>query len=125
MRMNTSGVEPGRGGELAEDQEGAGTREPAALRVEEELRAVPHVQERASAAQVTPECLRGLPADRHDPLLRPLADAADDACVEVDARLLETNGFADPQPCAVQELDESAVSQRARRHSIGGFDEPL
>src|SRR6476646_6021383 len=104
--MNASRFEPGRGGEIAEDQERAGAREPTSLRIEEELWAVPHVQERASAAQVTPECLRGLPADRHDPLLRPLADAAHDACFEVDARLLQADRFADPQACSVKQLDE-------------------
>ena len=108
--MNASRFEPGCGGELAEDQEGAGAREPAALRVEEELWAVAHVEERASACQVAPECLRGLPADRHDPLLRALADAAHDACVEVDTRLLQADRFADAQAGAVKELDESTVA---------------
>ena len=103
--------------ELAQDQKGAGAREPAALRVEEELRSVPHVQEWASPSQVTPQCLRGLAADRDDPLLRALADAPDDACVEVDARLLQTDGLADPQARAVEKLDECSVAERARRRA--------
>src|SRR6058998_2926931 len=57
--MDPSRLEPRLGGELAEDQEGAGAREAAALRVEEELRTVAHVQERASLSQVAPERVRG------------------------------------------------------------------
>ena len=108
--MNSSRLQPGLGCELPEDQEGACAREAAALRIEEELWAVPHVQERASTSQVTPERLRGLPADRHDPLFRALADAANDARVEVDTRLLQVDRFTDSQARAVQELDESAVA---------------
>src|SRR5712691_1170895 len=108
--MDPPRLQPRLGGELAEDQEGTGAREAAALRVEEELRTVAHVQERAPSSQVTPEGLRGLPADRHDPLLRALADAADNAGVEVDTRLLQADGLADPQAPAVQELHESAVA---------------
>src|SRR5882724_9549571 len=104
VRVNSFGLEPGLGRQLAEDQEGACAGEPAALRVEEELGSVPHVQERASPSQVTPQCLGGLPADRDDPLLRALADAANDACVEVDARLLQTDGLADSQARAVEEF---------------------
>src|SRR5207244_6750579 len=115
VRMDSFRFEPGLGRQVAQDQESAGASEPAAFRVEEELGPVPRVQERASPSQVTPQCLCGLPADRDDSLLGALADAADDACVEVDARLLQAHGLADPQAGAVQELDESAVTQRARR----------
>src|SRR6266550_2279070 len=125
VRMNSFRLEPGLGCQLAEDQESAGARQAAALRIQEELGSVPHVQERASPSQVTPQCLRGLPADRDDPFLRALADAADDAGVEVDARLLQTDGLADPQARAVQELDESSVAQRARSRSVHRLDEPL
>src|SRR6267142_6424153 len=118
VRMNSFRLQPGRGRELAEDQEGACAREPAALRIEEELRAVPHVQERASPSQVTAQGLRGLSPDRHDPLLRAFADAANDARVEVDTRLLQADCFADPQARAVKELDECAVAQGARRRSV-------
>src|SRR6266566_1943546 len=114
VRMDSFRFEPGLGRQVAQDQEGAGASEPAAFRVEEELGPVPRVQERASPSQVTPQCLCGLPADRDDSLLRALADAANDACVEVDARLLKAHGLADPQAGAVQQLDESAVTQRAR-----------
>ena len=121
--MNSSRFQPGLGRQLAEDQEGACAREAAAFRIEEELWAVPHVQERASASQVTPECLCSLPADRHDPLLGALADAANDPRVEVDARLLQADCFADPQACPVQELDKRAVAQSAWRRPVRGLDE--
>jgi hypothetical protein len=45
---------------------------------------VPRVQVRPPAREVAPERLRGLAADRDDPLLVALADAADEALVEVD-----------------------------------------
>ena len=67
--MDSSRFEAGLGRQVAQDQEGAGAREPAAFRVEEELGSVPCVQERASPSQVTPQCLCGLPADRDDPFL--------------------------------------------------------
>jgi hypothetical protein len=53
--MDSSRFEPGFGCQLAEDQERACAREAAALRVEEELWAVPHVEERASPSKVTPQ----------------------------------------------------------------------
>ena len=53
--VDVVGVETGFLGQLAEDQEGACAREAPALRVEEELWAMPHVQERASPSKVAPE----------------------------------------------------------------------
>src|SRR5712664_444383 len=91
VRVDSFRFEPGLGGQVAQDQEGACAREPSAFRVEEELRSVPRVQERPSPPQVTPQCLCGLSADRDDPLLGALADATNDSCVEVDARLLQTH----------------------------------
>src|SRR5215208_7196002 len=96
-------------GEPSQDQEGAGASEPAALRVQEELRSVLRVEERPASGQVALEGLRGLPADRHDPLLRSLADAANQARVEVDARLLHPHGFADAQAGAIEELNERTI----------------
>src|SRR5713101_5084330 len=109
VRMNSFRLEPGLGCQLAEDQEGAGARQAAALRVQEELGSMPHLQERASPSQVTPHCLRGLAADRNDPLLRALADAPDDACVEVDARLRQPDGVALPEASLVEGLDDRSV----------------
>ena len=60
--MDPFRLEPGLGCELAEDQEGACAREPAALRVEEELGPVALVQIRATAREVAPECLGCLAA---------------------------------------------------------------
>src|SRR2546430_4166231 len=110
VRMDSFRFEAGLGRQVPQDQEGAGAREPAAFRIEEELGSVPCVQERASPSQVTPQCLRGLPADRDDSLLRALADAPNDACVEVDARFLETHGLADPQAGAVQDRKSTRLN---------------
>src|SRR4051794_20386975 len=111
--MDTFGLEPGLGRQLAEDQKCTGPREAAAFRVEEEFRAVTHVQEWAPTTQVTPQCLRGLPADRDDALLRAFADAAHESRLQIDTRLLQADRLADPQSGAVQKLDERAVAKGA------------
>src|SRR5439155_24656392 len=63
--------------ESPEDQERASTCEPSAFRIQEELGSVSRIDEWPSVRQIPPKCLRRLAADRHDPLLRPLADAPD------------------------------------------------
>src|ERR1700716_75713 len=111
VRMDSFRLEPSRCRELAEDQERAGAGEPARLGIQETLRAVPGGHEPSSPSKVTPQCLRGLPTDRDDSLLRAFADTSHDACVEIDARLLQSYGLADPEPGAVEEFDESAGAQ--------------
>jgi hypothetical protein len=49
MRVNAERVEAGFGRQPAQDQEGAGARQGAALRVQEELRPVPAVEVGAAA----------------------------------------------------------------------------
>ena len=120
-----SGSRPGLRGEPAQDQERAGAREAAALGVQEQLRPVARVEERPAAREVAAQRLHRLAADRDDALLRALADAAHEPCVEVDARLLEADGLADAQARAVEQLDERAVAQVARRRARRCFDEPL
>src|SRR5439155_5605964 len=78
-------VEAGLRGPPPEDEEGPGARERTSLGVEEELRAVAAVEVGPSAREVAAESLCRLPADRHDPLLVPLADTANEAVVERDA----------------------------------------
>ena len=109
------GSRPARRGEPAQDQERARAGERAALRVQEELRPVPPVEVRAAAGEVAPERLDRLAADRDDALLAALADDAHEPVVEVDAALLEPDRLRDAQARAVEELDERAVAQRARR----------
>jgi hypothetical protein len=55
MRVDAAGVEARLLGELAEDQEGPGPCQGAPPGVEEELRAVPGVEERPPAREVTPK----------------------------------------------------------------------
>src|SRR5205807_615205 len=45
--------------------------------------------------------------------------------LRLDARLVEPDRLADPQPGAVEELDERTVAERARRRSGGRVDEAL
>ena len=83
------------------------------------------VEEGPAAAQVAAERVGGAAAERHDPLLAALADRADEPLLEVDAVSLEADRLADAQARAVEELDERAVAQGARRRSVGRLDEPL
>src|SRR5262245_27619500 len=89
MRVHARGVEPGLLGPAPEDQEGAGACERAALCIEEQLGAVAAVEVRAPTREVAPERIDGLSADRDNPFLVPLAEAADEAVVERHRALLE------------------------------------
>ena len=80
-------------GNSAQDQERAGARERSALRIQEQLGSMAAVEVRPPAGEVTTKRFGGAAADRHDPLLRALADAADEASVEVDAALVERDGL--------------------------------
>ena len=83
------------------------------------------VEVRPAADEVAPQRLDRLAPDRDDPLLAALAEHADDALVEVDAVLLEARRLGDAQAGAVEQLDERAVAERARRRPGGGVDQPL
>jgi hypothetical protein len=65
------------------------------------------------------------PPERDEPLLAALAEHANHALVDRDAALLEADRLGHAQSGSVQELDERAVAQRARRRPRGGVDEPL
>ena len=97
----------------------------AALRVQEELGPVALVEVGAAAGVVAAERVDGLAADRDDALLRALADRADEPPLEVDRRAVETDGLAHAEAGAVEQLDERAVAQRARRRAGRGLDQPL
>src|SRR5712691_8168906 len=125
MGMDASRLQPGLRCEPAQDQEGAGPRERTALGVEEELGPMAAVEVGPAAREVAADRLGAPAADRHDSLLRSLADAADEAAVEVDAALVERHGLRHAQSRAVQELDERAVAQVTRLRAGGGVDQPL
>ena len=59
VRVDASRLEPGLLGEAAQDQEGAGPRQRAALGVQEQLRPVAPVEVRAAAREVAAERLGG------------------------------------------------------------------
>src|SRR4051794_22415661 len=69
VRVHAALLEPCDRGEPAEDQEDARAGERAALRVQEEVGAMPPVEVGPPAREVPPERLDGLAADRHDALL--------------------------------------------------------
>src|SRR5829696_1785370 len=125
VRVHPRGVEAGLCGEPPNDQERSGAGERAAAGVEEELRPVPGVQVRPAARDVARERLRGVAADRDDPLLVALADAADQALVEIHRVPREADRLAHAQPCAVEELDYGAVAKGPRGRARGGLDQPL
>ena len=112
--MDALRLEAGLRREAPQDQERAGAGEAAAAGVQEQLGPVPPVEERPAAALVAADGLGGRPADRDDPLLAALADAADEPVLEVDAGALEPDRLADAQAGAVEELDERAVAEVAR-----------
>ncbi len=123
--MDPLRLEPGLGGEAAQDQEDARPRQRPAPGVQEELRAVAGVEERASAREIAAERLRRLPPERDDSLLAALADAVDEPALEVDACAVERDGLADAEPRTVEELHERPVPEPAGRHPRSGLDQPL
>src|ERR671932_182686 len=88
-----------------------------------ELGRVPPVEERPPAGEVAAQRLGGLPADRDDPLLVALAEAAHEPVLQVDAAALQRDRLRDAQAGAVQELDERAVAKVARLRAGCRLDE--
>ncbi len=125
VRVHAARLEARTLRELAEDEERTGPRERAAARVQEELRAVAAIEVGATEREVSANGLGSGSSERHEPLLPALAEDADDALLERDARLLEPGGLRHAQPGAVEELDERAVAKRPRRRPDGGVDQPL
>src|SRR5438046_3235083 len=75
VRVHARRLEPGGRGEAAQDQEGAGAGQAAALRVEKQLGSMALVEVGPATGEVAAQRLDGFAADRHDPLLRALAEA--------------------------------------------------
>src|SRR5438132_2312835 len=123
--MDAPRLEAGLRRQPAQDQEGAGPGQRPALGVEEELGPVAAIEVGAAPGEVAPERLGALTADRYDPLLRALAEAADEAAVEIDAALVERHGLRHPQARAVQEFDERAVAEVTRLRAGSRFDQAL
>src|ERR671931_1614350 len=95
MRMDALRLQAGLCRQPPQDHEGSGTSQRPTLRVEEELRPVAPVEVGAAAREIAPKRVHGGPSDRNDPLLLALADAPDEAAVEVDRRPRHTDGLAD------------------------------
>jgi hypothetical protein len=112
-------------GQAPEDEEGAGTGQPAALRVEEELRAVPAIEERPAPGEVAAHGLDAFASERDDPLLVSLAEAPNDAVVQVDPAAVEPHRLADPEPGSVEELDQGAVAERSWSRPVRRLDQAL
>src|SRR3954454_13422348 len=91
--------------ELSENEERAGAGQRPALGVQEELGPVARVEIRAAAGEVAVQRVDGGAADRDDPLLRALAERADEPLLRVDARSVEPDRLADTEAGAVQQLD--------------------
>src|SRR5579864_3723960 len=91
MGVDPFRLQAGRARQPAKDEESPGTRERPSLGVEEELGPVTAVEVRPAAGEVAAERRDRFAADRHDPLLRALSEAADEAPVEVDCRSVEAD----------------------------------
>ena len=124
VRVDPLRLEAGVRRQPPQDQERAGAGERAALGVEEELRPVPAVEVRAAAGEVAPQRFDRLAADRDDPLLAALADRGR-AAGRGRRRPVEADRLADAQARAVEQLDERAVAERARRRPGRGVDQAL
>ena len=94
VRVHAGGVEPRLGGQAAEDEERSRPGERASLGVEEELGPMPAVEEGAASRQVSPHRLDSLAPERDDALLVPLAQAAYEPVLEIDATAVEPDGLA-------------------------------
>lgn len=125
VRMDALGLEPGLPGEAPQDQEGARPGQRPAAGVQEQLGPVAPVEVGAAERQVAAHRFRSRTPERDEPLLTALAERADDPLLQVDSAPLEADGLRDAQPGSVQELDERAVAQRARRRPGGGLDQPF
>src|SRR5690242_16315492 len=79
VRVDALGLEPGLRGQPTQDEEDAGAGERPSVGVEEQLLPVAPVEVRAATGEIAAERVRGLSSDRDDPLLAPLAEAADEA----------------------------------------------
>src|SRR4051812_33797733 len=106
VRVDALRVQARLSGETAQDQKGAGAAERAALRVQEQLRPAAAVEVGAPAGEIALHGLCGAAPDRDDALLAPLAEAANEPLVEVDAAALERDGLPDAEAGAVEEFDE-------------------
>ena len=125
MGVHAGRIEPRLRGQATEDEEGAGPGQRAALRVEEKLRAVPAIQERPSPGEVPAHGLDAFASERDDPLLVPLAEAPNDAVVQVDPAAVEPHRLADPEPGSVEELDQGAVAERSWSRPVRRLDQAL
>ena len=123
VRVDSRRLQARAGGETAQDQERAGPGERSSLGVEEELGAVAAVEVRAAAGEIAAQRLGGPAADRDDPLLVALAQAADEPVVERDRALVERDGLGDAEAGAVEELDQGAVAEVARLRASGCLDQ--
>ena len=83
------------------------------------------VEVRPAASQVARERLRRLATDRDDALLPSLAEAADEAAVDVDGDAIQPDRLADAQPRAVEKLDERVIAHGPRRRAKRGLDQAL
>ena len=123
--MHPCGIQTRLRGEAPEDEEGAGPGQRAALRVEEKLRAVPAIEERPAPGEVAAHGLYAFASERDDPLLVTLAEAANNAVVQVDPAAVEPHGLADPEPGSVEEFDEGAVAKRSWSRPVRRLDQAL
>ena len=121
--MDATGLEAGAIGELAEDEEGAGSGQRPATRVEEEIGSVATIEVRAAEREVAADGFGCGTAERYEAFLRALPDDAYDALLQRDAVLLQADGFGDAQAGAVEELDERAVAKPPRGRTDRCIDE--
>jgi hypothetical protein len=107
VRMDSRRLEPGAVGELAQDEERAGSRERRRGR-SGELGPVAAIEVRTAEREIAAHGFRGRAAQRHEPLLPALAEHAN------DAPRLRRRSSRGPQPRrraggSVEQFDQRAV----------------
>ncbi len=77
----------------------------------------------ARLAQVARQPIVRLLAERHEPLLEPLAHRAYDALVETDLDRLQIDELRHAQTARVHEFEHRSIAQPERRFDVGGVEQ--
>lgn len=125
VRVDATGLEPGPIGELPQDEEDPSARKRPAADIQEELGPVTTIQVRPAEREVSTHRFCSRAPERYEALLVALAEHADDALLERDATLLESDRLGHTQPGSVEKLDQRPIAQRSRAGAGGRVDEAL
>ena len=105
---------------LGEDLPEADAAQRPAARIQEQPRRLAFLQQFApGAGLIFPYPFCGLLANRHDPFFAALSDAGEVRLVETEIREADVHELRHAQPSGVEQLDQGAVAETARRGDVG------